>query len=88
MQCPLNLEYKDIHYLDLGSHTLVVGEITETYLAEDCITEGKADPEKIDPLIFITSTRNYHRLGDAIASAFKVGKVYNVSGLGKPGIMF
>jgi flavin reductase (DIM6/NTAB) family NADH-FMN oxidoreductase RutF len=74
-ECPLNLECKVIHYLDLGSHTLVVGEIIETYLSEDCLTDGKADPAKIDPLIFITSIRKYHRLGDEIASAFKVGKV-------------
>jgi len=74
IECPLNLEYKDIYYLDLGSHTLVVGEIIETYLAEDCLTNGKADPGKIDPLIFIASTRNYHRLGEVLAPAFKIGK--------------
>ena len=74
-ECPLNLECKVLHYLDVGSHTLVVGEIIETYLSEDCLTDGKADPGKIDPLIFIISTRKYHRLGDEIASAFKVGKV-------------
>ena len=74
-ECPLNLECKVIHYLDVGSHTLVVGEIIETYISEDCLTEGKADPEKIDPLIFTPGTIKYHRLGEAIASAFKVGKV-------------
>ena len=61
--CPVNLECKAIHYLDLGSHTLVVGEIIETYISEDCLTDGKADPVKIDPLIYAPGTLKYHRLG-------------------------
>ena len=72
--CPLNLENKVIHYIDLGSHTLVVGEIMETYIREDCLKGGKADPVKINPLIFSAGTREYHRLGEAIAPAFKTGK--------------
>jgi flavin reductase (DIM6/NTAB) family NADH-FMN oxidoreductase RutF len=72
--CAVNLECKAIHYLDLGSHTLVVGEIIETYISEGCLTDGNADPEKIDPLIYIPGTMKYHRLGEAIAPAFKIGK--------------
>ena len=74
-ECPLNQECKVLHYLDVGSHTLVVGEIIETYISEDCLTNGKADPAKIDPLIYIPTTVKYHRLGEDIASAFTVGKV-------------
>ena len=48
----VKLECKVIHYLDVGSHTLVVGEIIETYLFEDYLTNGKVDPGKIDPLIY------------------------------------
>ncbi len=73
-ECPVNLECKAIHYLDLGSHILVVGEIIETYITEGCLTDGKADPGKIDPLIYITGTMKYHRLGESIAPAFNVGK--------------
>jgi len=74
-ECPLNLECTVIHYLDVGSHTLVVGEIIETYISEDCLTDGKADPRKIDPLIYAPGTMKYHRLGEEIGSAFKIGKV-------------
>ena len=72
--CPVNLECKAVHYLDLESHNLVVGEIVETYMAESCLTDEKADPMKIDPLIYISSTTKYHRLGEVIASAFEIGK--------------
>lgn len=73
-ECPLNLECKVIHLLDLGSHTLVVGEIVETYISESCLTDGKADPEKIDPLVYTPGVRKYQRLGDVIAKAYDVGK--------------
>ena len=73
-ECPVNLECKAIHYLDPGSHTLVVGEIIETYITEDCLTDGKTDPRKIDPLIYITGTMKYHCLGESIAPGFNVGK--------------
>jgi len=73
-ECPVNLECKAIHYIDLGSHTLVVGEIIETYITDICLTDGKADPVKIDPLIYTPGTMKYHRLGQEIASAFQIGK--------------
>jgi flavin reductase (DIM6/NTAB) family NADH-FMN oxidoreductase RutF len=73
-ECPLNLECKVIHLLDLDSHTLVVGEIVETYISESCLTDGKADPEKVDPLVYTPGARKYQRLGDVIGKAYQVGK--------------
>jgi flavin reductase (DIM6/NTAB) family NADH-FMN oxidoreductase RutF len=73
-ECPVNLECKVLHLLELGSHILVVGEIKETFIAEACLTDGKADAQKIDPLIFTTGTSMYCRLGEQIAPAFRVGK--------------
>ncbi len=73
-ECPVNLECKLKHTLNLGSHILVVGEIIETHISEDCLTEDKADPKKIDPLIFTLPNREYYRLGESIAQAFQVGK--------------
>ena len=73
-ECPVNLECKLKNSVDLGSHILLIGEIVETYINEDCLTDGKADPKKIDPLIFITSIFQYHRLGEFVAKAFEVEK--------------
>ena len=53
-QCPVNLECKVIHQLDLHSHILFIGQILETYVKQDCITDGKPDASKIDPLIYST----------------------------------
>ena len=63
-----------IHSLDLGSHILFIGEISETFVNEDCLTDEKADPAKIDPLIYTTGTMQYQRLGEVVGQAWKVGK--------------
>ena len=73
-ECPVNLECKLIHSLNIGSHDLIVGEILETHITESCLTDGKADPEKINPLMFSTAVQKYHRLGPVIAQAYQVGK--------------
>ena len=73
-ECPVNLECRVIHFLDLGSHTLVVGEIVETYISKDCLTNGKPDPDKIDPLVYTPEAQRYQRLGEVIGKAFHMGK--------------
>ena len=73
-ECPVNLECKVIHTLDLGSHILVLGEIVETYISDSCLREGKPDPEKIDPLIYTPDAQRYQRLGEVIGRAFHMGK--------------
>lgn len=73
-ECPVNLECRLIHSLDLKSHELVIGEILETYVNEDCVTAEKPDPEKIDPLVYTTGIMQYQRLGELVGKAFHMGK--------------
>lgn len=75
-ECPVNLECKMVHSLALGSHKMVVGEIIETYIDEDCITDGNPDPKKIDLLVYATGTTEYHRLREGIGKAFDIGISY------------
>ena len=77
-ECPINLECRVIHALDLGSHTLFVGEIIETYVKQNCLTDDKADPAKIDPILYSTVARQYQRLGAVVGRAWEVGKKINV----------
>jgi flavin reductase (DIM6/NTAB) family NADH-FMN oxidoreductase RutF len=73
-QCPVNLECAVAHMLNVGSHMLIVGEIKETYISDDCLTDGRPDADKINPLIFIGGPDGkYRRLGISVASAFSVG---------------
>lgn len=74
-QCPVNLECKVVHILDLGSHSLVVGRIEESHVSESCLTDGKPDVAKIKPVVYaIAPAHQYHGLGEVIARAFSVGE--------------
>ena len=74
-QCPVNLECKVLHMLNLGSHTLVVGQVAETHVSEECMTQGQPDAGKVKPLVFsVGAQKHYHGLSKPLALAFSVGK--------------
>jgi len=73
-QCPVNLECRVMHMLDVGSHILVVGRIEEVYASEECLTDGKPDVDKIKPITYVTDpARHYQALGEYIGKAFGIG---------------
>jgi flavin reductase (DIM6/NTAB) family NADH-FMN oxidoreductase RutF len=72
--CPVNLECRLRHTLDLGSHILVVGEVIQTHIHTRCLTDGKPDAAKVDPLVYSPGTGNYQRLGEVVGQAFSIGK--------------
>ena len=72
-QCPINLECKVVHILDLGSHLVFVGRIEETHITESYLTDGKPDVTKIKPFIYISRDRRYLAFGEVIARAYSVG---------------
>jgi flavin reductase (DIM6/NTAB) family NADH-FMN oxidoreductase RutF len=74
-QCPVNLECKVVHILDLGSHSLVIGRIEETHVSDSCLTDGKPDVNKIKPFSYTTAPASqYQALGEVVAKAFSIGK--------------
>jgi len=74
-QCPINLECKVVHILDLGSHSLVIGRVEESYTSDNCLTEGKPDINKIQPLAWARQpSRQYHALGEVVAKSHSVGQ--------------
>ena len=74
-QCPINLECKVVHILDLGSHSLVIGMVEETHVSEDCLTDGKPDINKIKPFMFTPiPTAQYRVLSNDIAKIGSIGK--------------
>lgn len=75
MQCPVNLECKVVQVLNLGSHSLVIGRVEETYVSEDCLREGRPDVDKIKPLTYVTSpAARYQGLGEVVGKAWRVGR--------------
>jgi flavin reductase (DIM6/NTAB) family NADH-FMN oxidoreductase RutF len=73
-QCPVNLECKVVHILDLGSHMLIVGKIEETFVSEECLTANRPDVNKIKPFAFaMGSEAQYRGMGEIIGKPFNVG---------------
>jgi flavin reductase (DIM6/NTAB) family NADH-FMN oxidoreductase RutF len=71
-QCPINLECEVLHIINMGSHALVIGKVVEVHFTEECMTDGRPDIGKVRPFIF--GPGKYHRIGEAFADAFSVGK--------------
>jgi len=72
---PLNLECRVVHSVELGLHTLFVGEILDVKADESVLREdGKFDLEKLAPFLYAVDQRAYFAIGEKVADAFSVGK--------------
>jgi flavin reductase (DIM6/NTAB) family NADH-FMN oxidoreductase RutF len=77
-ECTINHACEVVQIINLGSHELVVGKIVETYVSQDCLTDGAVDIQKFRPLTF--ASRGYYALGGRLEDAFKCGRTVNLSG--------
>jgi len=76
-QCPVNLECRVVHSLNLGSHDLIVGQIEEVYATESCLTDGRPDTTKFRPFLWAMPPVNrYCEFGEPVGEAFSTGKKF------------
>jgi flavin reductase (DIM6/NTAB) family NADH-FMN oxidoreductase RutF len=73
-ECPVNIECRLFNSVNCGSHTLYIGEVIEIYSEKSCITEGKMDIAKINPLVYAQYA--YFGVGKEVEKAFFAGKKY------------
>ncbi|MDP4090781.1 MAG: flavin reductase family protein [Bacillota bacterium] len=77
-ECPFNLECKVTKEIELGSYIMLLGEIVETYIDEDktIVQNGRAkiDIEKVNPLVYCATVREYWKLDKKVGTAFNAGK--------------
>ena len=74
-QCPVNLACKVEHVLELGTHRLIIGQMEETYISENCITDGSPDIRKIKPIIFsMVAPAEYFDFGKSLGKGYTIGK--------------
>ncbi|HOW15807.1 flavin reductase family protein [Methanosarcina sp.] len=72
---PVILECKLLHSLEVGLHTMFVGEIVDIKAEESVLDEnGNPDIEKIKPVIYGTGNRSYYGIGSNLGKAFSIGK--------------
>ncbi len=71
----LVLECELRHQLEIGLHTLFVGEVIDA-LAEDAVLgpDDKPDLERLQPLVYAPVLRSYHGWGPRLGKAFSVGR--------------
>lgn len=82
-QCKLIAECTLIKTLDLGSHTLFIGEILDVKVDANAFNSaGKADMKKINPILFGPTEGQYYSVGENLGDAFLTrivdGKLVNM----------
>ena len=74
-ECPICMECRVIHTLEIGTHVMFVGEIHASWVTDDCLgPDGIPDPSSVSPLLFTPLKRHYHSLGNFVGEAFNMGK--------------
>jgi flavin reductase (DIM6/NTAB) family NADH-FMN oxidoreductase RutF len=68
-ECPLNFLCKVIQTMPVFNFDLFLGQIVAVYADESCLTDGRPDAKKMDPIIM--SGGVYLNLGQVIGSAFQ-----------------
>jgi flavin reductase (DIM6/NTAB) family NADH-FMN oxidoreductase RutF len=74
-ECPLILECKVIHTLEIGLHTQFIGEILDVKADPEVLDDqGLPDIEKVKPIVFGPEILTYHGIGRYLGQAFAIGK--------------
>jgi len=71
-ECPANVLCKVLDMVDLPNNEVFIGEIVETYVNKDCVTDDKSDITKINPILLAGG--KYCQLGSQCGNAFSDGK--------------
>lgn len=74
-ECPVNIECRVVHTLNLGSHEMVVGQIEEIHASDSCLTDGAPDANKVRPFLWAMPPVNqYCAFGAPVGEAFSIGR--------------
>ncbi len=74
---PLVLECSLFRTVELGLHTMFVGEIRDVKAEESVLGEGKSlDLGRVKPFFFSPGDRVYYRIGEKLGPAFSIGEKY------------
>jgi flavin reductase (DIM6/NTAB) family NADH-FMN oxidoreductase RutF len=83
---PLVLECSLFRVVELGLHTMFVGEIRDVKAEESVLGEKKTlDLGRVKPFIFSPGDRLYYRIGEKLGPAFSIGEQYRPGQRGRDG---
>ena len=70
-ECSLNYRCKVIKTIPIFDFEMFLGEIVAVYVNEQCLTDEKPDPIKINPMIMMNNS--YCNLGQEAGNLFNAG---------------
>jgi flavin reductase (DIM6/NTAB) family NADH-FMN oxidoreductase RutF len=74
-QALLVLECRLINTLEVGIHTMFIGEIVDVKADESVLIDGRTlDVERLSPIVYDTAQRAYLGIGSRLGSAWQIGK--------------
>ena len=74
-ECPLVLECRLLHTVEIGSHTQFIGEILDVKAESSILNEeGLPEMEKARPILYGPEKGNYFALGRKLGKAYSIGK--------------
>ena len=79
-ECPLCMECKLVQAIEFPTNTLFIGEIIGSYAEERCLTDGRPDIKKMDPLLLTMPDNRYWRVGEYAGKAWGSGKGFKKEG--------
>jgi flavin reductase (DIM6/NTAB) family NADH-FMN oxidoreductase RutF len=72
---PVVLECKVINVVEIGLHTMFIGEVLDVKADKSVLNEnGLPDVEKVQPLIWSLANMSYRKVGGHLGKSFSVGK--------------
>lgn len=76
-ECQLVLECRVVHTLDLGLHTMFIGEIVDVKADEAVLNEnGVPDPELLNPFVYWVGSGGFYSLGDQLDSVRELARQF------------
>ena len=72
--CPVSMELKLSQTVQIGQHEIFIGEVVNTYIDEACLTDGKPDLAKINPILFDFMKIDYWSIGKRTGKPWRDGK--------------
>ena len=74
-ECPLVLECKLLHVVEIGLHTEFIGEIVDVKADETALDEnGRLDVKRAQPCLFAPENGAYFGVGEWLGKAFSIGR--------------
>jgi flavin reductase (DIM6/NTAB) family NADH-FMN oxidoreductase RutF len=75
-ECKLCMECQLIQTIEFPTNTFFIGEIIGAYAREECLSEGRPDIKKMDPLLLTMPDNSYWKVGDYAGKAWGSGKAF------------